>query len=128
MTVRTVVSKCRRLLAVKFHLALARRTLATRIDHATDGHEIPRLELCNRRTDFGYTTHDLMTGNARILRRHGIAPFISDLVQIRMTYTAKKNLYSNVVISGFPTLNGGSAERRGFADGRKGSCLLHASI
>jgi hypothetical protein len=56
------------------------------------------LELGDCGADFGDTANDLMSGNAWINSRHR-APFVTDLMEIRVAYATEKDFNLNVVFA-----------------------------
>src|SRR5437763_14752167 len=59
------------------------------INHASDRSQIPLFEFLYVAPDLFNASEDLMTGHTRV---GSATPFIASDVQIRMTYSAKKNL------------------------------------
>ena len=80
---------------LKARLALG--TGAVGIDHAADGREVAGLEVRHGGADLGDAADDLMAGDARVDRRHHVAPLIADLVEIGVADAAEQDLDLHVV-------------------------------
>jgi len=81
---------------LKAGLALA--TVAVGVNQTADCSKVAGLELGDCRTDLGYTTDNLMSGNAWIDSRHR-TPLTTDGVEVGVTDTAEKDFNLNVVFA-----------------------------
>jgi hypothetical protein len=76
--------------------------MMTRVHHAPYPDEISNRESSHFRTNPGNSADDLMTRHAWI---DSILPFILDLVDVRMAYTAKHDCDIDVVAGRLPPFN-----------------------
>jgi len=67
----------------------ALRASAIGIDHAAYGGEVAGLETGDRRSNLADAADNLMSRNAGVYGRHDAAPFVADLVQVRVTDPAE---------------------------------------
>jgi hypothetical protein len=81
------------------------------VNHAAYRSNITRFELSDCRSDLGDTANDLMSGNAWIDSRHR-APLITDLVQVRVAYTAEKDFNLNVMFTWIASWDRDGSKRR----------------
>jgi hypothetical protein len=97
MHIRRIVSEGHmRTILLKIDLTLLAVTI--RVNHAADCSNIAGLELGHCRAYSGDTTNDLMSRNAWIDSRHSSTPLATNCVEVRMTYTTKKDFDLNVVV------------------------------
>jgi hypothetical protein len=81
-----------------FETGLALVAVAVGVNQAADRSKVAGLELSDCRADFGDTADDLMSGNAWIDSGYP-APLVTDLVEIRVADTAKKDFDLNIVFA-----------------------------
>jgi hypothetical protein len=74
------------------------RTVTIRINHAADCSKVAGLKLGHCGAHLGNTADYLMSRNAWIDSWH-CTPFVTDRVKVRMTDTAEKDFYLNVVFA-----------------------------
>jgi hypothetical protein len=98
-----------RTILLKTVLALSAVTIG--VNHAADCSNIARLELGDCGTDLGDTSNDLMSRNAWIDSRHG-TPLTTNLVKVRMTYTAEKDFDLNVMFARITSRDRDGSKRR----------------
>ena len=77
---------------------LALLTVTVGVNQAADCCKVAGLETRDFGADFGDTTDDLMSGNAWIDCGYP-TPLVTDLVEVRMADTAKKDFDLNVVFA-----------------------------
>src|SRR5687768_12896637 len=86
-------------------------TVTIRVDQATDCSEVTGLELGDCGANLSDTADDLMSRNARIDSGH-CTPLITDLMQVRVTNTAEKDLDLNVAVARIAPWNRGGDKLR----------------
>ena len=97
--VRRIESE-RHVWAELFEIAFAILARSIGVNHATHRNEIAWLVLGNGRTDVGYASNDLMAGDNRIVRRHELAPFIANRMQVRVTNATEKDFDLHIAVGG----------------------------
>ena len=125
--VREVVGE-RHIRAELLEAVLALGASAIRIDHAADRGKVAGLEPGHRGADLGDAANDLMSRNARVNRRHDVAPLIPDRVEIRVADAAEKDLDLNVVLGWIAPRDGRRGQRRCRAGSGIGFRVVHSYL
>jgi hypothetical protein len=84
-----------------FEIGLATWARATGVHQATNPGKVAYLKILDTCTHLGNPSYYLMTGNHG---KNGSTPFVADLVDIGMTYTAIQNINQHVVCPGYTSL------------------------
>src|SRR6185436_16401022 len=95
---RTVVAKYEMFLAELLLAFLAARANTTGIDKASNADEIPNLESIHLRSGACDTAGDLVTGHHRV---RGVSPFVTRLMNVRVTDSAIKDFDQKIVRADF---------------------------
>ncbi|MFY9795239.1 MAG: hypothetical protein WAJ93_06070 [Candidatus Nitrosopolaris sp.] len=90
---------------------LALRTVTVGVNHAADCSKVAGLERGDCGANLGDTPDDLMSWNAWIDSGHD-APLVTNLVEVRVAYTAEKDFDLNVVVARITTRDRYGIKRR----------------